>query len=243
MSKRREKKSETIEVRLPYSQKTAFMGACQEKGISASEALRSQIDTFIGSPAPSQKRNQFGATFNMIRLHSKKSIATLTALATSAALFAALPSSADEKLFDAFDKNNDGVISLSELGSKDDRVISILDQDGSGDISRDEFRRKTEVIDVRDNTTSDAGDGKPEIRTLQVERTVLELQGEGSISISIQRWAEDIAIDASEADVEAMIGKMRENVETMDDSGPHMHKIKKKIELVDPPEPPPPPAH
>lgn len=38
------KKSETIEIRLPYPTKLAFMARCRDEGRSASEALRGFID-------------------------------------------------------------------------------------------------------------------------------------------------------------------------------------------------------
>ncbi|MBS0361610.1 MAG: hypothetical protein JSR98_09535, partial [Proteobacteria bacterium] len=38
------KKSETIEIRLPYPTKLAFMARCKDEGRSASEALRGFID-------------------------------------------------------------------------------------------------------------------------------------------------------------------------------------------------------
>ncbi len=45
--KRREKKSEMIEVRVPHSKKEAFKDACEKNGVSVSEAVRSFIDGYI----------------------------------------------------------------------------------------------------------------------------------------------------------------------------------------------------
>lgn len=45
--KRREKKSETLEVRLPHSKKEAFKAACEEEGITASHAVRTFIDAYL----------------------------------------------------------------------------------------------------------------------------------------------------------------------------------------------------
>jgi len=44
---RPEKKSETLEVRLPHSKKEAFMEACERDGITASHAMRSFIDAYL----------------------------------------------------------------------------------------------------------------------------------------------------------------------------------------------------
>jgi hypothetical protein len=57
MTQPRLKKSETLEIRLPYPTKLAFMARCRDEGRSASEALRGFIDGHIaptrsGSRAP-----------------------------------------------------------------------------------------------------------------------------------------------------------------------------------------------
>jgi len=45
--KRPEKKSETLEVRIPHSKKEAFKAACERDGITASHAMRSFIDAYL----------------------------------------------------------------------------------------------------------------------------------------------------------------------------------------------------
>jgi hypothetical protein len=49
VSKRPEKKSETIEVRVSYSEKLAFMAACQQAGTTASQTIRSYIGDFLNT--------------------------------------------------------------------------------------------------------------------------------------------------------------------------------------------------
>ncbi len=44
---RPEKKSETLEVRIPHSKKEAFKAACERDGITASHAMRSFIDAYL----------------------------------------------------------------------------------------------------------------------------------------------------------------------------------------------------
>ncbi len=50
------KKSESLEIRLPYATKTAFMARCQVEGRTASEAVRAFIEQEIterqGAPTP-----------------------------------------------------------------------------------------------------------------------------------------------------------------------------------------------
>ena len=45
--KRPEKKSETLEVRIPHAKKEAFKAACERDGITASHAMRSFIDAYL----------------------------------------------------------------------------------------------------------------------------------------------------------------------------------------------------
>lgn len=44
------KKSESLEIRLPYAAKTAFMERCRREGRSASEAVRAFIDQQVDTP-------------------------------------------------------------------------------------------------------------------------------------------------------------------------------------------------
>lgn len=55
MTQPRLKKSETLEIRLPYPTKLAFMARCRDEGRSASEALRGFIDGQV-EPARSPSR-------------------------------------------------------------------------------------------------------------------------------------------------------------------------------------------
>ncbi len=50
------KKSETLEVRLPYATKTAFMARCRDDGLTASEAMRRFIEGEIQRRAPAAPR-------------------------------------------------------------------------------------------------------------------------------------------------------------------------------------------
>lgn len=102
------KKSESLEIRLPYEAKQAFMARCQREGRSASEALRGFIDAEI---APARRR-------------SPRARLIAGALIAAAVGAVALPSlarqpAADELLrraaFTQQDANRDGVLSLDEF--------------------------------------------------------------------------------------------------------------------------------
>lgn len=101
------KKSESLEIRIPYEAKQAFMARCQRDGRSASEALRSFIDAEIAPARPAARR-------------SRLLVGVLIAAAVGAV---ALPSLARQPVADdllrraAFaqqDANHDGVLSLGE---------------------------------------------------------------------------------------------------------------------------------
>src|SRR5262245_47049182 len=44
---RKAKKSETLEVRIPYETKQAFLTACREDGTTASEVVRTSVQTYL----------------------------------------------------------------------------------------------------------------------------------------------------------------------------------------------------
>ena len=53
------KKSETLEVRIPYETKQAFLTACREDGTTASEVVRDSVQTYLDErerPIPQEKR-------------------------------------------------------------------------------------------------------------------------------------------------------------------------------------------
>ncbi len=102
------KKSETLEIRLPYDAKLAFMERCQRDGRSASEALRGYIDQQIAPPRATARR-------------SRLVVGALIAAAVGAVALPSLarqPAAADALRRAAFtqqDANHDGVLSFDEF--------------------------------------------------------------------------------------------------------------------------------
>jgi hypothetical protein len=106
------KKSESLEIRLPYPTKQAFMARCQDDGRSASEAMRDFIDGYL-DPAPKSAKSEFRGW----KLIAAGSAAALIAAAVAAPTVARtmLQPSAAEAEFRKLDVNGDGKLSFSEF--------------------------------------------------------------------------------------------------------------------------------
>ncbi len=224
MSKRVEKKSETLEVRLSYSQKKALMEACEQKGISASEAVRGQIEGWLQTSDPSPKFNTLGATLSMLKQHKTKLLSSVASGVAALSLAFALPSTADGSNFVSYDRNGDGVLTAGEISPNDSKVIAMLDKDGSGTITADEFQETAEVTDVTDTIEKDK-DGK-DTRLVTVQRTSFVMNAPGDVDVYVQNWAEHVPLDASEADIRNVVERLStqiddvRNFKAIDDMSP-----------------------
>lgn len=120
----RAKKSETLEVRIPYETKQAFLTACREDGTTASEVVRESVQTYLDErerPPIPEKRKLVMRIPQPVR-HYAPRIAAGSIAAIGLATFAALPSAAAPDFraqFSRLDANKDGVLSPDEfLGPK-----------------------------------------------------------------------------------------------------------------------------
>lgn len=116
--KRRSKKSETLDIRLPHDQKEAFMQATRRRGETASEALRRYIARYITETEAKGGVQPLKEIAMTVRNHPAKTTGGFAALATSlAAAFAvfAAPSVADNN---AQPKNNPDVVYPLDLIEK-----------------------------------------------------------------------------------------------------------------------------
>jgi hypothetical protein len=106
------KKSETIEVRLPYATKVAFMARCQDDGSTASEAVRGFIDARLEVRArPAQA--------GRMRLWQILAAALAgIAVGSVAAPSLAHPTETMRATFDRLDRNHDGVLSFEEFSRR-----------------------------------------------------------------------------------------------------------------------------
>ena len=131
-AKPRLKKSETLEIRLPYPTKLAFMERCRGEGRSASEALRGFIDGQLEAATPARSAPR------------RPRHLVAGALIAAAVGAIALPSLARPSLqaeFDRLDLNGDKAISLAEFER--------LDTNHDGKITFAEFRARYEAAPGR----------------------------------------------------------------------------------------------
>ncbi|NRA29659.1 MAG: hypothetical protein HRU11_05290 [Parvularculaceae bacterium] len=112
MTKRREKKSESLEIRLPYSQKQAFMEACRERGVTASDTLRQ----FIADDLDGLTQDTAEPVWSMtLKNNPFKTAAGVAATALAAAALGTSASVAEDDVFGRFDANSDNKVSYAEF--------------------------------------------------------------------------------------------------------------------------------
>ena len=117
------KKTETLEIRIPHSTKTAFMAHCRAQGRSASEDLRTFIEYQITGP----RRPQSG------RRWRQAMIGALIAATVGAGAAPALARASMATGFERLDTDHDQRVTEAEFRR--------LDRDRDGAISLDEYRR------------------------------------------------------------------------------------------------------
>ncbi|WP_262693122.1 hypothetical protein [Kordiimonas aquimaris] len=116
MTKRPEKKSETIEVRVSYTEKLAFMEACRQAGTTASHAIRDYIGDFLNPASSKTTRNHMATAIGLIL------IAGLAGTTAYFSLNQLNHITVGEKVVRYFDHNGDNVITTVDtinLANKD----------------------------------------------------------------------------------------------------------------------------
>jgi hypothetical protein len=127
MTMPRLKKSETLEIRLPYPTKLAFMARCRDEGRSASEALRHFIDGHIEVHRPARRPILLGG--------GRLLAGALIAAAMGAV---ALPSLARPSLRAEFDR-----LAADPAAGITTADLVRLDANHDGKVSFEEFRAQT----------------------------------------------------------------------------------------------------
>ncbi len=160
MKRRKEKKSESLDIRLPYEQKREFMEATRKRGETASQALRSFIADYIEDARLAEHPNPVQEITMTLARHRIKTIATAAGAALGVFSITALPSAADSTAFDALDKNKDGMITEGEiLPGQDADIIAKLDTDGSGGVSQEELEAAGNRIVIKKTSSDGEEDG------------------------------------------------------------------------------------
>ena len=101
------KKTETLELRLPYETKLAFMARCRSAGVSASEALRGYIADFVDEQRPARRRIGPRARLGLVA----GAILAVSALAAQPSLARASAAAGFARL----DANHDGAVTFAEF--------------------------------------------------------------------------------------------------------------------------------
>ena len=94
--KRPEKKTESLDVRLPHSVKRDFMAAARARGETASAAVRRFIDGYIAETETGRSETPIKELTMTVKRNPLKSLAMAASAAMAASLFATLPSTADD---------------------------------------------------------------------------------------------------------------------------------------------------
>jgi hypothetical protein len=129
MPERLPKKSESLEIRLPHSTKTAFMQACRARGVSASDVLRGSIARYLSTSgrASDHGRKERIMAFLFSRRRVPIGAAALLVALAAGAISLAGPAKAaiDPRLaavFDWIDADHDGRISRAEFAASLDQA-------------------------------------------------------------------------------------------------------------------------
>jgi hypothetical protein len=108
-SSRREKKSETIETRLPFATKRALLARCKAEGKSVSEVLRLCVEEYLASPTQTERKAR-----QVMKVFKHVAGAAVIAGSIMVAHHGAM-AQPDAAHLEEFDSNRDGRLSLDEL--------------------------------------------------------------------------------------------------------------------------------
>ena len=108
MTVRAPKKSETLEIRLPYESKVAFMARCRAEGLTASEVLRGVIEARDPRPAVTATCGWIG----WLQLLAVAGTGVLIGAVAVPSIAQALP---QRPAFERLDVDRDGLLTPAEF--------------------------------------------------------------------------------------------------------------------------------
>jgi hypothetical protein len=114
-SSRHEKKSETIEARLPFTTKRALLARCKAEGKSVSNVLRLCVENYLASPTQTERKARQTMTIF-------KHIAGAAAVVGSIMIVHHGAMAQSDSHFGALDNNADGRVALAEITAAHDDV-------------------------------------------------------------------------------------------------------------------------
>ena len=155
-----EKKSERLEVRLGYREKTDFVEACDTQGDTPSSALRRFIRGYVRrADADVMSSALRGATRRRgLGLTASTLLIAVILIGTPLVLNRSPVQMSDTEIFAARDLNGDGELQRNEHGlpatptGEPNAVMRVLDLDWSGTISRAEFVAMGRMVFALDNS-------------------------------------------------------------------------------------------
>ena len=214
MTRRKEKKSESLDIRLPYEQKRDFMEATRQKGETASLALRRYIAAYIDEARLADQPNTVQEITMTLARHRFKTLATAAGAALSVFSITALPSAADSTAFEKLDKNSDGLITEGEIiPGHDADIIAKLDTDGSGGVSQAELDAAGDHIVIRSSSSSQDGEDGSSVTRKTIKVLEFSDSEDGDIHGEVTTKTDkrvivkriDSGEELSEAEIDALI--------------------------------------
>ncbi|RFB05380.1 hypothetical protein [Parvularcula marina] len=222
---RREKKSDSLEVRLPHSQKRDFMEICKDQETTASDVVRAFISGFIEDAkqteeeqAPSRLK-ELSMTF---KKNPRKTFGATAGALGAFALFAGTPSMADDDVFGRLDKNGDGKVTAEEISPEGSEgyqaaksMVMAMDIDDDGALSNSEFQGPTGCV-VRREDSIQKTDGEDATRVISIKMAAYNFSDPEMNKISIT--TSDMTIDAdmeedeAQATADSMMDDLRERL-------------------------------
>jgi len=148
-----EKKSERLEVRLGFQEKSNFVEACETQGDTPSSAMRRFIRGYVRR-ADADLLASAWRGLGKWRYLLPSAVALLVVSLSIWGLRVVTSDHAptDDEIFTALDMNSDGILQSAEHGllnrtrDKTNAVLKVLDLDTSGTISREEFVAKGRMV-------------------------------------------------------------------------------------------------